>query len=53
VKEGKRLSKVLQREGKAERQAVEIATKELGQLQYAQKKAIKVRSSTSLYVCPR
>jgi hypothetical protein len=42
VKEGKRLSKILKQEGKAERQALEISMKELSELQYAQKKAIKV-----------
>jgi hypothetical protein len=48
VKEGKRLSKVLKQEGKAEKQAIEIAIKELGELQYAQKKAIKVCGPSSL-----
>jgi hypothetical protein len=42
IKEGKRLSKVIKNEGKAEQIALDVAIKELSELQQAQKVAVKV-----------
>jgi hypothetical protein len=41
VREGKRLSKILKAENKVERKALEVALKELAELQAAQKIAVK------------
>lgn len=49
VKEGKRLAKVLKHEGKVERKALEVAMKELAELQAMQKQAIKVSYLGRLY----
>lgn len=45
VKEGKRLAKVIKSEAKSEKQALEVAIKELADLQRMQKNAIKVGSN--------
>lgn len=42
VIEGKRLSKVIKRESKVEKQSLEVSIKELGELQQIQQAAIKV-----------
>ena len=43
MKEGKRLVKVMKEEAKAEAKAVEVAMKELTEIQRMQKNSIKVR----------
>jgi hypothetical protein len=48
VKEGKRLSKIIKQEGKVEKQALEVAINELGELQKIQKSAVKVPFFLSL-----
>ena len=43
VKEGKKVAKIIKEEGKAEKQALDEAVKELADLQKLQKSALKVR----------
>lgn len=46
VKEGKMVAKIIKKEAKAEKAALEQAVRELAELQRTQKYAVKVRSSS-------
>lgn len=50
VKDGRRLTKVIKTEGKIEKQALQVAVKELGELQKFQENAVKVRIYLDLHL---
>ena len=52
VKDGRRLAKVIQKEAKVEKRALDAAVRELTELQKLQKYAVKVRSTACVSLPP-